>query len=209
MPKIVKTLLAEHVTLSGVITSTLERAHLKKYAAKYLERLTPVLKNDASYITDKMPQNFFFLGLIKVLFPGAKIVHCMRHPMATTFSCYKTLFTEKGQQFSFDLTELGQFYLLYRETMAHWHSIMAGDIFNIHYENLVTDQEGESRKLLDFCGLPWNDRCLEFHKTKRVVTTASALQVIKPIYTSSLTQWENHRENLAPLLDLLTDHATS
>lgn len=207
LPETVKTLLAAHVTLSGVTTSNLDRNHLKKYAAMYLDRLAPFLPKDKKYLTDKMPQNFFFLGLIKVLFPGAKIVHCRRHPMATAFSCYKTLFTEKGQQFSFDLKELGQFYLFYRETMAHWQDLLAGDIFDIRYENIVADQVGASRKLLDFCGLPWHDRCLDFHKTRRVVTTASALQVIKPIYTSSLAQWENHRENLAPLLALIGDDA--
>ena len=206
IPQIVKKLLAEHVTLSSVITSSLEGDDLRKYGLEYFEQITSLQKSGVKYFTDKMPQNFFFLGLIRVLFPAAKIVHCRRNPMATIYSCYKTLFTEKGQQFTFDINELGQFYLFYRETMDHWHSVMPGDIYEINYEELVGDQEGESRKLIDFCDLTWSERCLDFHKTKRAVNTASSLQVIRPIYSSSISQWENYQGNLKQFCELLVKH---
>jgi hypothetical protein len=150
-----------------------------------------------------MPQNFFYLGLIKTIFPTAKIIHCRRNPIATTFSCYKTLFTAGGQEFANNLDDLGNFYLLYQETIKHWQTLIPDSILEVHYERLITDQENETRKILDFCGLEWDQNCLEFHKTARTVSTASVMQVRKPIYKSSVAKWKNYEKNLGPLIDRL------
>lgn len=176
---------------------------LNEYAGIYMAAISGLIDENTKFITDKMPQNFFYLGLIKAICPTAKIIHCKRNPLATTFSCYKNMFTAKGQEFANDLQELRKFYLLYQETVKHWQALLPESILDVQYEKVITDQEYESKRILDFCGLEWDEKCLEFYKTARTVTTASVMQVRKPIYKSSVSLWKNYERHLGPLNDLL------
>lgn len=148
--------------------------------------------------TDKMPLNYLYCGLIRRALPNVKIVHLTRHPLAVCYAMYKTLFKD-GYPFSYDLTEIGRYYIAYRRMMDHWNRTMPSVIHNLSYENLVADQVGETRKLLDFCGLPWEDSCVDFHLNQTATTTASAAQVRHKIYDSSVSQWSHYVSGLATL----------
>jgi tetratricopeptide (TPR) repeat protein len=152
----------------------------------------------APRFTDKMPLNYLYCGLIARALPNAKIVHVCRDPMAACYAIYKTLF-EDGYPYSYDLTELGQYYLAYRRLMAYWQASMPPAIYTLNYEELVADQLGQTRKLLQFCGLEWQDACAQFHENAAPSTTASAAQVRQPIYDSSISQWRHYQQQLAPL----------
>ncbi|MDF1578229.1 MAG: sulfotransferase [Desulfobulbales bacterium] len=185
------------------VDSVINADNLNKYREIYSTAISGLIDGNRKFITDKMPQNFFYLGLMKSLFPAAKIIHCKRNSMATTFSCYKTLFTAQGQEFSYDLQELGKFHQLYQETIEYWETLIPESILDIQYERIIEDPEAETRKILDFCDLQWDENCREFYKTKRTVSTASVMQVRKPIYKSSLAIWKNYEKNLGPLIDAL------
>jgi len=160
-------------------------------------------------ITDKMPANFFAVGLIHLMLPNAKIIHVNRNPVDTCLSCFTRLFNRK-QEHTYDLAELGRYYVDYAQLMEHWRNVLPANAFlDIRYEDIVADQEGQARKLLEYCGLEWNDACLNFHKTKRSVRTASLTQVRQPIYTSSVERWKPYEKFLGPLLDALGDLAIS
>ena len=158
--------------------------------------------SSAKYITDKLPHNFMHVGLIKLILPRAKVIHCNREPMDTCLSIFKNFFSH-AQYFSYDMTELGRYYNLYRDLMEHWQSVLPDFIYNLSYEALVADQETETRKLLEYCDLPWNDNCLSFHKTRRNVKTASNAQVRQPIYRDSVKLWERFEEQLRPLREAI------
>jgi tetratricopeptide (TPR) repeat protein len=166
----------------------LERA---KYAAAGSERFT-----------DKMPLNYLYCGLIRRALPNAKIVSVFRSPMAACYAMYKTLFKD-GYPFSYDITEIARYYIGYRRLMEHWQRTLPGAIHSIGYEAVVADPREEIRKLLDFCGLEWQDSCAEFHKNPAPTTTASAAQVRRPLYDSSVSQWRHYAEELADLRGLL------
>jgi hypothetical protein len=157
---------------------------------------------DARRVTDKMPRNFFFAGLIALALPDARIIHCTRHPVATCFSCYQIHFPT-GQEVSYDLGELGRYYRLYDRLMDHWQAVLPGRIFDLSYEDLVAEPEAQMRALLEFAGLDWEDACLEFHKTGRQVRTASAQQVRRPIYKTAVARWRRYEKHLGPLLEAL------
>jgi tetratricopeptide (TPR) repeat protein len=141
---------------------------------------------DTFRLVDKMPSNFLYAGLISLILPDARMIHCRRDPLDTCLSCYSLLFTS-GQEYSYDLGELGGFYRLYRGLMAHWRRILPPEsLIEIDYETLVGDTEGVVRKILDFCGLSWNAACLRFYETSRRVTSASLDQVRSPIYAKSI-----------------------
>lgn len=160
---------------------------------------------DARRMTDKMPGNFFMVGLIHLMLPNAKIVHVNRNPVDTCLSCFTRLF-HHGQEQTYDLAELGQYYRQYRRLMDHWSSILPpGSFLDIHYEDLVADTEQQARRLLEYCGLTWDSACLNFHATKRKVRTASITQVRQPIYTSSVKRWRRYGKTLEPLLAALGD----
>jgi hypothetical protein len=126
-------------------------------------------------------------------------------PHRYMLSCYSKLFTE-GINFSYDMAELGRYYRCYSNLMAHWRSVLpTGAMLDVSYENVVDDLEGQARRLLDYCGLPWDDRCISFHGTSRPVKTASAVQVRKPLFRSSLQRWRNYRDGVTPLLRELGD----
>jgi Tfp pilus assembly protein PilF len=165
--------------------------------ADYLERAR-VLAGASGRFIDKMPLNYLYCGLIRRALPQARIVHVFRHPMAACYAMYKTLF-KNGYPFSYDLEEIAQYFAAYRRLMDHWRSALPNAVYDLSYESLIRDQRGETRKLLEYCGLQWEDRCLEFHKNPAAITTASASQVRKPLYDSAVSQWRHYEPQLADL----------
>ncbi len=163
----------------------------------YLERARAAGVREAGF-TDKMPLNYLYCGLIHLALPHARIIHVSRAPMAACYAIYKSLFDE-GYPFSYDMGELGQYYLAYRRLMEHWRAALSGAIYELSYEALVADQIAETRRLLEFCGLDWQDACVEFHRNPSATTTASAAQVRRPLYDTSVDQWRHYRPQLAPL----------
>ena len=153
--------------------------------------------------SDKAPGNYERIGLIHLILPRARIIHCHRDAMDTCLSCFKTQFRE-GNAYSYDLTELGHYYRTYQRLMDHWRQVLPGTVFDVRYEDVVEDLETVARRLVKFCGLPWDDACLSFHETDRPVQTASAAQVRKPIYTTSLGRWRRYENHLGPLLEALS-----
>src|SRR5262249_3160040 len=140
----------------------------------------------AKRITDKMPANFRFVGLIHMTLPNARIIHTRRDPIDTCLSCFSKLFT-KGHHYSYDIEELGRYYNGYQELMAHWRGILPEDVMlEVQYEEVVRDLETQARRIVAHCGLDWDDGCLAFHKTNRLVRTASATQVRSSIYPTSV-----------------------
>jgi tetratricopeptide (TPR) repeat protein len=167
--------------------------------AERVWRLAPA----AQYITDKMPANFFYIGMIRLMLPNAKIIHAMRDPMDSCFSNYARLFNDT-MEFAYDLGTLGRYYVRYIKLMQHWHAVLtAGSILDLRYEDLVADPEGQTRRLLDYLGLPWDDNCLAFHRNQRHVKTASVAQVRKPIYQTSVARWRHFENHLQPLLAIV------
>lgn len=158
----------------------------------------------AKRITDKMPHNFLHLGLIRLLFPGARILHCVRDPLDTGLSIYFQNFSG-GLSYAFDLGSIGRYYNEYVRLMAHWKRVLDIPLLEVSYEALVEDQETVSRRMIDFLGLAWDDRCLEFYNTRRAVGTASFSQVRSPVYRGSLKRWRHYADFLAPLRATLRD----
>ena len=175
----------------------LDLAAMEDLGKEYVARIR-LHSDDAEYITDKMPHNFIHIGLIKAILPNAKIIHCTRDPMDNCLSLFKNYFSS-AHYYSYDLTELGQYYNLYLDLMQHWRENLSGFIYDQSYEALVADQESQIRQLLDYCHLPWDDACLEFHKTRRKVRTASNAQVRRPIYQDSVKLWKRYEKQLEPL----------
>jgi tetratricopeptide (TPR) repeat protein len=168
---------------------------------KYIDS-TAKHRNGAPWFIDKNPNNFVFAGLIRMAMPNAKIINARRHPLDSCFGSYKQLFAS-GQPFTYDLTELGEYYLQYQRIMDHWHTTMPGFVLDVHYEQVVGDLEGEVRRILDFCDLPFEEACLRFHETERAVKTASSEQVRQPIYSTSVNLWRNYESHLEPLVQIL------
>ncbi len=185
----------------GQSTSDMANAEqLRKLARLYLEQLPP-LPPGKTRITDKMPGNYLTAGLIHTAMPNARIIHTRRDPVDTCLSCFSKLFGDK-LDWTYDLGELGPFYRRYQDMMEHWEDVLPpGSILDVQYEDVVDDLEGQARRLLDFCGLPWDEACLSFHKTKRAVRTASVAQVREPIYRRSVGKWRPDEAVLRPLLD--------
>jgi tetratricopeptide (TPR) repeat protein len=175
---------------------------LNNLAGQYLEDLRRRCAGTASYYTDKMPANFMHLGFISLLFPKARLIHCTRDPRDSLLSCYFKMFSGE-HPYAYSLTDLGHFYRLYSRLMTHWKSVLTTPIYELNYENLVLNQEMETRKLLDHCGLDWQEECLQFHKTDRTVATASHDQVRQPLYVSSIGRWRAYEKHLSPLFDAL------
>ena len=175
-------------------------AELQDIASQYLNRLAKI-DPGALRITDKMPTNFRHLWLIARLFPRARVIHCQRHPADTCLSCFMQNFGGNTLSWSFDLGDVVHYYKSYRRVMDHWRGNFPGRFLEIRYEDLVTAQEAQSRRLIEFTGLEWDAACLEFHKSPRAVNTASHSQVRRPIYDTSIGRWRRYGEALAPMLD--------
>lgn len=155
------------------------------------------------HVTDKMPGNFLLVGFLHLMLPKAKIVHCSRNAVATCLSIFKSHFRGDGHLYGYDLAELADFHNLYVDMMAHWHTVLPGVVHDVRYEDFVADQEGQSRALIDYLGLPWNDAVLSFHENERQVRTASAAQVRQPMYKGSVDLWKRYGDRLNPLIERL------
>jgi hypothetical protein len=172
---------------------------------KYLDR-TWALAPDKQFIIDKMPANCFYIGMIYRMLPTAKIIHAIRDPMDSCFSCFTHLF-KTSMLFAYDLTALGDYYVLYAQAMQHWHTVLPSTvIFNLPYEQMVADHEAFSKQLVEYIGLPWDPNCLNFYKNGRSVKTASLMQVRKPIYKTSVQRWQPFSEELKPLLQIVAPY---
>ncbi len=174
---------------------------LQSFGEKYLAD-TRVYRGQAPFFIDKMPNNFLHIGLIKLILPNAKVIDARRHPMACCFSGFKQLFAE-GQEFTYGLTEIGRYYKAYVRLMDHFDEVLPGFVLRVMHEDVVNDLEGQVRRLLDFCGLPFEEACLEFHKTERSIRTPSSEQVRQPIYRDSVEQWRHFEPFLEPLKQAL------
>ena len=170
--------------------------------ASRLVTATHKRSNGPTYVVDTSPTNFFHVGLLAGLLPKAKIIHCARHPLDTCLSIYQHPLS-KAHSYAHDLEDLATYYLNYRRLMDHWHSLLPGSIYDMVYEKTVAELEPSVRALLAHCGLPYDEACLEFHRTNRVIKTPSASQVRKPIYSTSVNRWRRYAEQLRPLWDTL------
>jgi len=169
---------------------------------KYIAQTRIQRKTAAPFFIDKMPNNFAHVGLIHLILPNAKIVDARRHPMGCCFSCFKQHFA-RGQNFTYELGEIGRYYRNYVELMAHFDAVLPGRVHRVLYENMVDDTEGEVRRLLAYCGLPFEESVLRFHENQRAVRTASSEQVRQPIFRDGVDQWRHYEPFLAPLENAL------
>jgi len=175
---------------------------LRELGERYLRETRVQRKTSAPFFIDKLPNNFLHVGLIHLILPRARIIDSRRHPMACCFSNFKQHFA-RGQNFSYSLDDVGRFYRDYVDLMAHFDAVLPGRIHRVIYEELVDDPEGEVKRLLEYCGLPFDERCLRFYENDRAVRTASSEQVRQPIFRSGLEQWKHFEPWLGPLREAL------
>lgn len=175
---------------------------LNKMSQDYMDQL-PAENADYLRVTDKLPENFLQLGLIELMFPDARIIHCYRDPLDTCLSCYFQDFSG-FLNYAFNLEHLGFYYLQYLRLMGHWKSVLSLPVMDVQYESVVQDPEQNIRSILEFCNLPWEENCMNFHESTRVVKTASYDQVRRPIYKGSVGRWKNYNDNLLPLKKALS-----
>jgi tetratricopeptide (TPR) repeat protein len=182
----------------------LSPAELKALGQRYLDQTRPNRLRGTAYFIDKMPSNFLHVGLIHLILPNARIIDARRSPLACCFSNFKQHF-QAGVWFSYSLDDIGRFYRSYVQLMTHYDSVLPGRVHRVSYELLVSDLEGEVRKLLEYCGLPFEEQCLRFHETRRVVQTASSEQVRRPLFADGIDQWRNFEPWLGELKQALGD----
>jgi tetratricopeptide (TPR) repeat protein len=183
------------------ILAELTAKKYEEFGESYIST-TRVQRRGSPYFIDKMPNNFRHIGLIHLILPNAKIIDARRHPMGACFSGFKQLFAS-GQTFTYDLTGVGYYYRDYMKLMDHWDEVLPGRVHRVQYEDMVTDTESEIRRLLDYCGLEFEEQCLRFYETERAVRTPSSEQVRQPVYTHGLEQWRNFEAHLGPLKEAL------
>ena len=175
--------------------SSLRKLDWVAYGKQYIELSRAHRFTDRPYFTDKLPNNFSLIGFAHLILPNAKFINARRHPIDCCLGNYKQLWG-KGQHFTYDVFELATYYKEYHSLMTHWHEVLPGRILDVHYEDTVTDLEGQVRRILDYCGLPFEEQCLRFHETDRAVKTASSEQVRQSIYTSALGRWRRYDQHL-------------
>lgn len=183
----------------------LSHEDVSRFGAEYIDETRVYRKLGRPYFIDKMPNNFRHIGLIQMILPNAKIIDARRGAMGCCFSGFKQLFAE-GQEFTYGLEAIGRYYKDYVELMDHWDAVVPGKVLRVRYEDVVGDLEGQVRRLLDYCGLEFEEACINFHQTDRAVRTASSEQVRQPIFKSGIDQWENFSANLDPLRNILGPH---
>jgi tetratricopeptide (TPR) repeat protein len=182
--------------------TNLNRADYRSIGQSYLDRLPPALPGQVR-VTDKWLENFEHLGLIHLALPRATIIHCRRDPGDVGFSCFSLRFTQ-GQEYAYDLVELGRYWRAYDRLMAHWRQVLPpGRMLEVPYEAVVEDLEGWARRIVEYCGLPWEDACLRFYDSRRAVRSASAAQVREPIYRRSVGRWKPFARHLAPMFEAM------
>jgi predicted Zn-dependent protease len=184
------------------VLQTLPPARLRELGEEYLARTRIQRKTDRPFFVDKLPNNFLHVGFIHLMLPNAKIIDARRHPLGCCFSAFKQHFA-RGQNFTYDLGELGAYYRSYVELMAHFDAVLPGRVHRVFYEKMVEDTEREVRRVLDYCGLPFEEECLRFYENERAVRTASSEQVRVPIYRDGVEQWRHFDAWLGPLKDSL------
>jgi tetratricopeptide (TPR) repeat protein len=185
------------------VLAQLPTAELVRFADKYLKD-TRVYRTGKPRFIDKMPNNFRHIGLIHLMFPNAKIIDARREPMACCFGNLKQLFA-RGQEFAYRIEDIGRYYRTYLELMEHWDAALPGRVLRVHHEDVVDDLERSLRLILDFCELPFEPACVEFHRTERSIRTASSEQVRQPIFREGLDQWRRYEAWLGPLREVLGD----
>jgi tetratricopeptide (TPR) repeat protein len=173
--------------------------HFHALGAEYLQRAALHRRQDRPRFIDKMPNNFPNVGLLHLILPNARIIDARRNPLDACLSCYRQHFA-KGQPFTFDLTEIGHYYLEYQRMMDHWHAVLPGRVLTVQYEDVVADLEGQVRRMLEYCGLEWEDACVRFHETDRPIRTPSAEQVRQPIYDRSVGAWRHYEKEIGELI---------
>ncbi len=173
----------------------LEKRDWRGYGQQYMEETARHRLTDRPFFTDKLPNNFPLVGFLHLALPNAKVINARRFPLDSCLGAYKQLFA-KGQNFSYEKEDLAHYYLNYDKLIQHWHRVLPGKILDVHYEDTVTDLEGQVRRILDHCGLPFEDSCVNFHQNKRAVKTASSEQVRQPIYTGALGKWRKYDAHL-------------
>ena len=185
------------------------RKDWRAYGLQYIEESAAYRFSDRPRFTDKLPNNFPHVGLLHLILPNAVIIDARRHPLDSLLGNYQQLYG-KGQNFSYDMAELAEYYLSYHRLMQHWQRVMPGKVLEVNYEDTVTRLEWQVRRILEHCGLPFEEQCLRFHETERAVKTASSEQVRQPLYTGSLGKWRRYEqeigfwiEELAPVLQTL------
>lgn len=186
-PRAVKELRAEHFHRLGQDYLDLARIHRTGGKPRFI---------------DKMPNNFPSIGLMHLILPNAKIIDARRYPMDSCLSCYRQLFA-RGQSFTYDQTDIGEYFLQYQRMMDYWHEVLPGRCLTVQYEDLVVDFENQVRRLLEYCELPWEENCVRFYETERPVRTASSEQVRQPVYTRSINFWRNYESHLDELQSVL------
>ncbi len=180
----------------------LDAAALRALGERYLEQTRVYRRTAAPFFIDKLPNNFAHTGLIHLILPNAKIIDARRHPLGCCFSGFKQHFA-RGQHFTYSLDEIGRYYRDYVELMAHYDAVLPGRVHRVFYERMIEDTEGEVRRVLDYCGLPFDERCLRFYENERAVRTASSEQVRRPIYRAGVDHWLNYEPWLGPLKSAL------
>jgi tetratricopeptide (TPR) repeat protein len=176
--------------------------HFKRLGQDYLDFAQIHRTEGKPVFIDKMPNNFPTIGFLHLILPNAKIIDARRYPMDSCLSCYRQLFA-RGQNFTYDLTEIGEYFIQYQRLMDHWHEVLPGRCLTVQYEDMVTDFENQVRRLLEYCELPFEEACINFHETERPVRTASSEQVRQPVYSKSVNFWRNHEANLEELIEVL------
>jgi len=181
--------------------TNIKQEKFKSLGADYIQR-TQRVRDELPFFTDKNPNNFTYVGLLHLILPNAKIINARRHPLDSCFGSFRQLFA-KGQSFTYDLFDLGEYYMQYQRLMEHWHQVLPGKVLDVKYEEVVADTENQIRRILDYCNLDWEDGCLNFHETDRDVKTASSEQVRRPIYASSVNSWRSYEPYLGDLIEIL------
>ena len=176
----------------------------KKISKEYINNLKEI-SNNSERVTDKLPINFKLIGLIKLILPNSKIIHCVRNPKDVCFSIYKNYFINRNLNFAYNLDEIVEYYILYNDLMSHWKSVVKDFVIDVKYEELTSNPEIKIKNLLKKCNLTWNINCLKFYENKRPIKTASDAQVRKKIYKSSINSWKNFEDNLINYFSKLPD----
>jgi len=185
---------------SGIIPAELLELDARAFADLGKQYITRIRRHSANakFITDKFPHNFLYIGFVRAILPNARIIHCTRDPMDNCLSIFKTRL-KSGHGYADNMSELGQYYRMYLELMEYWRATLPGFVYDQSYEDLVGSQQEQVGKLLQHCGLDWDDACLDFHKTRRKVKTASNAQIRRPIYNDSVKLWKRYEKQLEPL----------
>jgi len=193
---------AENLFLENI--NNIKRDKLKEIGQEYINKLKNI-SNNSERVSDKLPINFKWIGLIKIMFPNSKVVHCIRSPRDNCISIFKTYFTNTNLNFAYNLKEISEFYKLYNDLMIHWKNILKEFVIDIEYEEIIHDPEQQIRSLLKSCDLGWNINCLKFYNNKRIIKTASDTQARKKIYKSSIDSWKNYEKFMGDSFKNLED----